>query len=105
MAQAMVALGIKLERPLSESRIEFLSPNRGAFSGAWIEKLPQGGEGIQRVFAALFQGLAPGAPLLVLHQELDSRALLAWLRQAGFEAQTEAQGGESSVILSIRIGA
>lgn len=56
IAQAMQALGMELEQPKGETRIEFLSPNRGAFSGAWIEKLPESGEAIQRVFAALFQG-------------------------------------------------
>ena len=105
IAQAMQALGMELEQPKGETRIEFLSPNRGAFSGAWIEKLPESGEAIQRVFAALFQGLVPGSPFVVLHKASDSRALLAWLRQAGFEAQTEAKGGEHFAILSIRIGA
>lgn len=105
VAQAMEALGIELKRPESAARIEFFSPPRGALSGAWIEALPQGGEAIQRVFAALFQGISPGGPLVILHQETDSRALLAWLRQAGFEAQTEAKGDALSAILSKRLGA
>ncbi|MFN7684562.1 MAG: hypothetical protein ACK5QT_04025 [Oligoflexia bacterium] len=96
VAQAMSELGMILEGPgmgsRPGSRIEFWSPGRGSLSGAWIERLPEGGEATQRVFAAAFQGLRPGAPLLVLHRQEENRGLMAWLSQAGFSVKLEGRG-------------
>ena len=54
ITQAMSGLGMSLEQPDASSRLEFLSPKREAWSGAWIQSLPaqMPGEAVQRVFAA-----------------------------------------------------
>ena len=103
--QAMSGLGMSLERPEASSRLEFLSPKREAWSGAWIQSLPaqMPGEAVQRVFAAVFQGLPKGAPFVLMHEQPDSTGLKAWLRQAGFEALLEGSSPGSKVILSKRI--
>ncbi len=105
ITHAMAGLGMSLEQPDPSSRLEFLSPKRESWSGAWIQGLPlqMPGEAVQRVFAAVFQGLPKGAPFMLMHEQGDSTGLKAWLRQAGFEALLEGSSPGAKVILSKRI--
>lgn len=105
ITEAMAALGMSIETSETFSRLEFLSPKRESWSGAWIQSLPgqMPGEAVQRVFAAVFQGVCKGAPFTLIHEQADSTGLRAWLRQAGFECLLEGSSGTSKVIFSKRI--
>jgi hypothetical protein len=88
------------------ARLEFLSLPRESRDGLLIEEVPESwtGEVVQRLLATAFQGLRPGGVLFIGFRGRDPLAMLAWLRQAGFEALQQGQSAGVSGILARRIG-
>ena len=105
-APAFRARGWTVDLPAPGTRLEFLSLPRESREGVFVESLPSdwSGERVQRLLAAVFQGLKPGGVFFVGFEGRDSWAILAWLRQAGFEAIHQGSSGAASGVLARRIG-
>jgi hypothetical protein len=88
------------------ARLEFLSLPRESRDGVLIEEVPEAwsGELVQRLLAVFFQGLRPGGILFLGFCGRDPLAILAWLRQAGFEALQQGESAGVTGILARRIG-
>lgn len=98
--------GWKIDQPEAAARLEFLSLTRESRDGILIEDLPPewNGELVQRLLGAFFQGLRPGGVLFMAFRAREMVALLAWLRQAGFEPVQQGVAGEINGVLVRKIG-
>ncbi len=88
-------------------RLEFLSLPKESLDGLFVEALPEGwdGERVQRLLATGFQGLRPRGVLFLGFRDHEPTAVLAWLRQAGFEALQQGESAGLQGVLARRIGA
>ena len=59
---------------------------------------------VQRLLASVFLALKPGGVFFLGFEGRELTAILAWLRQAGFEAIHQGSSGASSGVLARRIG-
>jgi len=89
------------------SRLEFLSLPRESKAGIFLEKIPDDWDGarVQRLLASLFMGLRPGGILFLGYEKIEDMAILAWMRQAGFEALQQGFSSSRKATLARRIGA
>ena len=88
------------------SRLEFLSLSRESHAGVFIEKIPDDWDGVrvQRLLASLFSAIHPGGVVFLGYEKLEDMAILAWFRQAGFEALQQGFSGSLKATLARRIG-
>jgi hypothetical protein len=100
------AEGWSIEVQDPAARLEFLSLPRETRDGVFVEAVPAGwtGDLVQRLLATLFSGLKPGGVAFLGFRDRDPVAMLAWLRQAGFEALKQGASGEINGVLARRIG-
>jgi len=103
---ALRAEGWSIEVQDPAARLEFLNLPRETRDGVFVEEVPAGwtGDLVQRLLAAIFSGLKPGGVAFLGFRDRDPVAMLAWLRQAGFEALKQGGSGTVSGVLARRIG-
>jgi hypothetical protein len=89
----------------ASSRLEFFQKPRESLDGLFVEALPGAwkSEQIQRFFAAGFSALRPEGVLFFAFRGQEFHAMLAWLRQAGFEALDQGESGEWRAVLARRM--
>ena len=104
--EAFARLGWRAAQHDLQARLEFFSLQRESHEGVFIEEIPHGwqGELVQRLLAASFQGLRPRGILFIGFREHPVAAVLAWLRQAGFEALQQGQSEGLQAVLARRLG-
>ena len=105
-APAFRARGWTVDLQPPEARLEFLSLPRESRDGVFVEAVPSewSGELVQRLLASVFLALKPGGVFFLGFEGRELTAILAWLRQAGFEAVHQGSSGASSGVLARRIG-
>lgn len=107
VAPSLCKLGWAVEAHDPAQRLEFLSLPKESLDGLFLEALPEGwdGERVQRLLATGFQGLRPRGVLFLGFRDHEPTAVLAWLRQAGFEALQQGESAGLQGVLARRIGA